>query len=251
MNRLAKLSTPAKACVNSILRRFGLEIRRTRRYRAYGWLRGWGICTVLDIGANVGQFASLIHGILPEARLYSFEPLDDCYQQLAKRMGHVKTFVGFKLALGDKNGREQIYRNDYTPSSSLLPVDDLLTKSFPFASSVTPQEIEIRRLDDLACECALVEPILMKIDVQGLEDKVILGAERVLGRTSVVIVETSFKRLYKGQALFDQIYRLLSDRGFIYMGSEHDIRNPKDGTLLQSDAVFLRKGESTRGVLTS
>lgn len=230
-----------KACIKAMFRYLGLEIRRIPPYVPYGWLREWGIHTVLDVGANVGQFASQIHSLLPGATLYSFEPLEDCYSELLRTMKGVERFRALNIALGDRNGREQIYRNDYTPSSSLLPMGDQLTQSFPFTAMATRQEIEIRRLDDLGDELVLMEPILMKIDVQGMEDKVLLGGERTLARTSILIVETSFTELYKGQALFDRVYRLLADWGFTFMGSEHNIRDPEDGRVLQSDAVFLRR----------
>jgi hypothetical protein len=120
-------------------------------------------------------------------------------------------------------------------------------QSFPFAAHATPQEIQIRRLDDLATELALVEPILIKIDVQGMEDKVIVGGENVFAKASILIVETSFVTLYKGQALFDAVYDLLRERGFIYMGTEHIIRNPKDGRVLQCDSLFMRREGQASG----
>ncbi len=241
------LSGPMKASVKGLFRLFGLEVRRIPPFESYAWLRERRIRTILDIGANVGQFAAQIHRVLPDAMIYSFEPLVDCYEQLLKNMAGVPAFHAFNLALGDKTGTEQIYRNDYTPSSSLLPADDLLVQSFPFTGRATPQEIQIRRLDDLAQELALGEPILIKIDVQGMEDKVILGGENVFAKASILIVETSFVALYKGQALFDDVYDLLRERGFAYMGTEHATRNPKDGSILQSDSVFARiSGQGAR-----
>ena len=127
-SKLQVLSKPMKACVKGLFRRFGLEIKWIPPYEHYGWLRECGIRTVLDVGANVGQFASMIHRLIPSATLHSFEPLEDCYRQLRNKMGSVKGFHAFNIALGDRNGREQIYRSDYTPSSSLLPMDDLLVK---------------------------------------------------------------------------------------------------------------------------
>ena len=56
------------------------------------WLLQANINTVFDIGANVGQFAILIHEVLPTARLYSFEPLENCYEELKKRMKEVNNF---------------------------------------------------------------------------------------------------------------------------------------------------------------
>jgi len=247
MKGLHGLSRSVKMCVRDFFRLFGLDIRRIPPFESYAWLREWQIRTILDIGANVGQFASQIHRVLPDAMIYSFEPLEDCYNQLIGKMGHLPGFQAFNLALGDRNGREQIYRNDYTPSSSLLPVDDLLRQSFPFAAHATAQEIQIRRLDDVARELALAEPILIKIDVQGTEDKVILGGGNVFAKASILIVEMSFATLYKGQALFDTVYDLLREKGFIHMGIEGIIRNPKDGRVLQCDSLFVRREHDVSG----
>ena len=54
------------------------------------WIFKSNINTVLDIGANVCDFAYLIHELFPKAVIYSFEPLDDCYEKLKIRMEKVK-----------------------------------------------------------------------------------------------------------------------------------------------------------------
>jgi len=155
-------------------------------------------------------------------------------------MEHNPKFHAFNFALGDKNGEIPIYRNDYTPSSSLLPMEELHKQAFPFTEHTTAQTIPIKRLDDILDELDIIENILVKIDVQGTEDKVILGGEKLISRASVLILETSFQSLYQDQPLFDTIYEMLKQRGFIYAGSEHTIRNPNDGSILQSDSVFLK-----------
>lgn len=234
------MSSVIKTCVKSLFRLCGLDIRRIPKFEPYEWLKGMSIRTVLDIGANTGQFASLCHRLLPDARLYSFEPLEDCYNELLKRMGHIPKFRAFNFALGDKNGQANIYRNDYTPSSSLLSMEELHKRAFPFTSHATVQKIKIRRLDDIVNELDIVENVLVKIDVQGTEDKVIMGGERLLSRASVLIVETCFEPLYKAQPLFDGIYDLLRERGFIYAGNENPRRNPENGRILYCDSVFCK-----------
>ncbi|GAH51052.1 unnamed protein product, partial [marine sediment metagenome] len=114
------------------------------------------------------------------------------------------------------------------------------TKKRSVTKNVTTQTIKIRRLDDILGELDIVDDILIKIDVQGAEDKVILGGEKLIYRASVLILETSFQPLYEGQLLFDGIYDLLREKGFVYAGSENNIRNPQDGSILQCDSVFLR-----------
>lgn len=234
------MSKKVKVGLKKMFRFCGLEVRRARRFDKYEWLKGEDIKTVLDIGANTGQFASQFHRLLPDARLYSFEPLEDCYNALLKRMGRVPKFHAFNFALGSINGQAEIYRNDFTPSSSLLSMEELHKEAFPFTKHTTAQKIKIKRLDDIVDKLDIVENVLVKIDVQGTEDKVIMGGERLLSRASILIVETSFQSLYQDQPLFDAIYDLLRGQGFVYAGSEHTIRNPNDGSILQCDSVFCK-----------
>src|SRR3954469_17925598 len=65
-----------------VLNKFGPD-----EHDRFNWLRNAGIRTVLDIGANTGQFATHIHAILPTAQIYSFEPLAECYRQLSANLG--------------------------------------------------------------------------------------------------------------------------------------------------------------------
>jgi len=235
-----KMLKNVKVLTKLLFRACGLDIGRIPQFEPYEWLKGKDIHTILDIGANTGQFASQFHRLLPDATLYSFEPLEDCYNELLKKMGHSPKFHAFNFAVGDKNGKVPIYRNDYTPSSSLLSMKELHKRAFPFTKHTTAQTIPIKRLDDILDELDIIENVLVKIDVQGTEDKVILGGEKLISRASVLILETSFQSLYQDQPLFDTIYEMLKQRGFIYAGSEHTIRNPNDGSILQSDSVFYK-----------
>ncbi|GAF99123.1 unnamed protein product, partial [marine sediment metagenome] len=206
-----------------------------------GWLKELNIQTVFDIGANTGQFASMIHNVLPEALIYSFEPLEDCYRQLCTNMRGASKFKAFNFALGDRDKETEIYHDTYSPSSSLLQISKLHKKVFPFTGQRTIENVKVKRLDqvidDLNLE--LKKNILLKIDVQGYEDKVILGAQKSILEAKAVLAETSYHALYEGQPLFDTIYDMLRQRGFEYMGNLEQIKNPLNGTVLQSDSIFI------------
>lgn len=232
--------TCVKGTVKRLCRCCGLDVRRTPPYRPFEWLRDWNIRTVLDVGANTGQFAALIHQALPQVRLYAFEPLRDCCEQLQKTMAGVSDFQAFDFALGDTNGQTQIHRNEFSASSSLLPMEDLHKRAFPYTAQAHVETIEIRRLDDVAKDLQIDDELLIKVDVQGAEDKVISGGGQTFSRASVLILETTFVPLYQGQVLFDAIYDRLRRMGFTYMGTEHIIRHPQTGRVLQCDALFLR-----------
>lgn len=205
---------------------------------AHAWFRHLPIRTVLDIGANTGQFAAEARRLLPEADIYSFEPLRGPYASLLSRMKDDRRFRAFNFAVGAEDSRVSLRRSVYSPSSSLLPMLDLHRAAWPQTSDAVTEEVEIRRLDSLGIETQ--SELLVKIDVQGFEDKVIEGGRELIGRAAYVITEVSFARLYEGQPLFEDIYRLLTAMGFRYRGALAQLIDPRDGRPLQADAFFAR-----------
>lgn len=205
------------------------------------WLLKSGIRTVFDVGANTGQFARAIHEVLPEAYIYSFEPLSDCFVELQRVMGRAKTFRAFNTALAESDGNAEFYRSAWSPSSSLLRMQELHKQNFPFTAAESRETVRVRRLDDCAEELMLEKEILVKLDVQGAEDKVIEGGKSLLQRAKVLIVETSIDSLYEGQPLFADIFKSLEGLGFRYKGALTQAFSPLTGNVLYADSIFIRE----------
>jgi FkbM family methyltransferase len=205
------------------------------------WLAKCGIQTVLDVGAHMGEFAQRIRTMLPHAELISFEPLKEPFAKLTERFKGQPNFRAIRCALGEKAGHQEIHHNEFAPSSSLLRMAELHKQSFPFAVKEKTEMIEVRRLSDVFRELNLRDPLLLKLDVQGFEDKVIAGGEDVVARAKIIIIEVSFQPLYEGSPLFDDIYRLLKEHGFTYNGNFEQLLSPKDGRVLQADAIFCHQ----------
>lgn len=206
------------------------------------WLLHSGIKTVFDVGANTGQFAQAIHELLPDAFIYSFEPLPDCFRELQKNMRAVKTFQAFNVALDEKDGESQIYRNEWSQSSSLRRMMQLHKECFPHTARESEETIRTRRLDYYIDGLDIEDNILIKIDVQGYEDKVIEGGKRLLQRAKILIVETAMEPLYDGQLVFRYILMMLDSQGFRYKGMLKQMASPIDESVLYADAVFTREG---------
>ena len=204
------------------------------------WLKDLNIKTILDIGANTGQFATKIHTIFPESYLYSFEPLEECFQELINNFSDNELFKGFNIALGNEEGELTIHKNEYSPSSSILPMADLHKNNFVYTKNATQEVIRIARLDDFANNLKIIKPLLVKIDVQGFEAKVIEGGRSIIGSASVIICELSMEKLYEEQPLFDDIYKMLTELGFQYKGNYEQLLSPIDGRVLQADGIFIR-----------
>jgi FkbM family methyltransferase len=232
---------PLRRRLRRALRERGWELRRLPTEpevpNADRWLRALGIATVLDIGANVGQFAAEARRLFPTASIISFEPLADCYEQLVAagaRLGH---FRAHHLAIGAEAGQVTMNRSEFSQSSSLRTMAALHRDAFPFTAGSEPETVQVARLDDL--ELALADPLLVKIDVQGFEDQVLEGGSRTVGRAAAVLVETSYVPLYDGGPLFADIATTMHDLGFGYGGARGVLFDPRDGRPLQENSIFL------------
>jgi FkbM family methyltransferase len=235
-----------KSKFKSVIRSFGWQIQKidididAKRESASLWLKRLEIKTVLDIGANDGEFARHIRQVLPKARIYSFEPLEECFASLRANFERDSNFSAINLALGDKSETTMIYRSAFSPSSSLLPMAELHKQAFPYTSEHQEELIQVEKLDNIASQLAIDYPLLVKIDVQGFEAQVISGGINTLSKARIIIVEMSIEQLYEGQELFDSIYRRLYDLGFYYSGNYSQMYHPHDGCILQVDAIFMR-----------
>jgi FkbM family methyltransferase len=198
--------------------------------------------TVLDIGANTGQFAHIARQLFPTSQIYSFEPLEDCFREMQLAFGGDPRWRGYQCALGTEEGEILFHRSTSSPSSSVLAMADLHKDAFPQSAGGRAETVQIRRLDDVLADVKLAPDILLKLDVQGFEDRVLDGAPRVLAKSQMVITEVSFGSLYHGQASFDDIYGRLRHAGFTFHGTYTQLLHPSDGRVLQADAIFLRDG---------
>jgi FkbM family methyltransferase len=196
---------------------------------------------ILDIGANNGMFTKTANYLFPKAKIYSFEPLPECFKSLKTITDTHPNIRVFHCALGDTNGETTINKSQYNCSSSILMMSDLHKMVFPYSANSSKETVSIRRLDDIMADEQLLDPVLVKIDVQGYERNVVVGGRTILERAQYLICEISFKELYKGQPLFDDIYEDLSSLGFKFSGQLGELKNPFSQEVLQIDGLFIRE----------
>jgi FkbM family methyltransferase len=230
--------------IQKILRIFGLQISRIPEKRSktnFKWLTNMQVATVIDIGANIGQSINIYRQLCPDARIYSFEPLGDCYKQLVSKFKKDSRVQAFNVALSNQSGQAMFNRNQFSAASSFLEITEYTQANYPLsAGKIVQEEIRTERLDDFSKNLNLKEPILIKVDVQGSEAKVIEGGEEVFKKASVVIIEMSLEYLYRGQPLFDDIYQKLKNLGFSYSGNSDQSHSIHDGRVIFVDAIFVK-----------
>ncbi|MBD1835582.1 FkbM family methyltransferase [Cyanobacteria bacterium FACHB-472] len=207
------------------------------------WLRSMNIKTVIDVGGHCGESALWYNKALPDARIYSFEPLQDCFSQLISNIKNIPNCQGFNFALGEDDGEQVIYRSSFTGSSSLLNMDTLHKTLYPFSADISTETVKVRSLDSIAEELSLEPNILLKMDVQGFEDRVLKGGQDALLSVKIVLSEVLFQPLYEEQANFADIYKCLLEKGFVFRGTwaGYEKRSPMNGLPVYCDALFLKE----------
>lgn len=201
------------------------------------------IGSIIDCGANEGQFARVMSEAFPKAQIYCFEPLSTPFNKLTD---WAKTQNGrvhcFNIALGEEEGEVEMHANDgHTPSSSLLTTTMHCRELYPQTSAESISKVHLKTLDQ-ALETYLDDmprEILLKLDVQGFEDRVLRGATNSLAKSSICVLEVNLDPLYDGQADFFELHRLLKDAGYRYAGNLDQVY-AADGRVVYLDAVFLQ-----------
>ncbi len=239
----------SKRMVRRVLNWLGYEMRRLNGSTAgsspdiWTWLRvSGGIKTILDIGANNGELAEFLSTYFDAKQTIAIEPLPGCAAQIRQREKVIKNLTVFECAVSDREERAVLFENAYAPASSLLSVSKISIEEFPqTAGQQNEVEVTVCRLDDLIDLDTLEKEILIKIDVQGLEDKVIRGGEKTFRAAKFVLIEMSFVLMYDGQPLFEEAHDLLVNIGFRFSGIKNQVDSPTTGQPLFMHCLYVNK----------
>lgn len=196
--------------------------------------------TVIDLGANVGQFALAAANLFNIARIYSIEPDPRTAEQLRANLKGIKWSEVFVVAVGDTVGEAEFHVNKDCQVSSLLPLGRDRQRAFPRSTVAERIHVPVTTLDILFKDRQLDAPILLKIDVQGFEDRVILGGTKFLQGVQWIVMEVSFADLYEGERDFSTLSALMSKQGFRFVRPLNFHTSPLGGDIIEMDALFTR-----------
>lgn len=238
----------AKDLIKYLLRKSGKKIIPYDIYEdklnqvRYLWLTSININTIFDIGASEGQFCRRIRKIFPDVRIYSFEALQQSYQQLITDFPENNLHKSFNVVLGNTDGETDFYQCNEVGSSSMLIMDELHKTAFPTTTENKLIRLKCERLDDFILKNNLTfeKEIMIKLDVQGAEKIVLEGAPKLLEKASVVYSEVNFNSLYKGDVLFNDLSDYLYKKEFRIKGIENITQSLVDGRFLQADVIFVK-----------
>lgn len=160
--------------------------------------------TILDVGANNSQMARLLLGMAREAQVISFEP-----NPKLRPMGIVKQF-----ALSDRDGSADFFLPQDNPLWGTLEA-----RKDNISSATVRYPVRTRRMETLieSGEISwkeLSRPILLKIDTEGSEQRVLAGFGEYLGQVTYLLVEVANAESREQPAGLTSLCLALSKHGF-------------------------------------
>ena len=196
--------------------------------------------TIVDVGANKGQFTVASRLMFPEAHIYSYEPHPSAFKKLAENVKQLPNIEIFNIGLGSEERQLDFFLSGYDLASSFHRPSEIHTFHFPEAIIRERVKVNVRRLDKVIQE-KLRRPSLLKLDVQGFELEVVKGSTQILSQIDFILVEMSFQPMYEREPLFDEVNDFLRSKGFSITTLLGTLLG-RGGTILQIDALYALKG---------
>lgn len=196
------------------------------------------LSTVIDIGANRGQFA-LAARVISKASVISFEPLPAAFSDFNRLFFSDPNVHIYNSAIGDQVGSSKLRISASDDSSSLLPISDNQIKHFPGTHEVSTINVNVAPIDTFLNPEDISSPSLLKVDVQGFEMQVLIGCSTLFTKFDYIYCECSYIELYTGQTLAHDVVNYLIGFDFRLTGV-FNTSYDHDGNCIQSDLLFVK-----------
>lgn len=234
---------PFKNWVRRELGRRGYEIlAEPFDQRLVKMIHHFNINTVIDGGANVGQFATTLRKAGFAGRIVSAEPLSSAFAQLEVAASRDPLWSAERLAFSDTEGSIEMNIAANSVSSSALPMLAAHSDAAPDSMYVGKESAPSATVDSFVSRHGIDPAVTMlKLDVQGFEGTVLAGTSGTIGQFAAAQMELSWVPLYDGQWLADDVIEFLKKHGYeLWMFDSAAMYEPESGRLLQSDGIFVR-----------
>jgi hypothetical protein len=132
-------------------------------------------------------------------------------------------------------------RSENRVSSSIREATEQLIQIHNPVRYVDRVQVQVARLDSILDDIASPTDVVhLKIDTQGFERDVILGAEAVLNRIDSVRMEVAISEVYVGEMVVPEAITMMTERGFVLIEAWPAWRHPANGEVLHFDLLFRR-----------
>jgi len=171
---------------------------------------------IFDVGSHKGKMTNLFLKIYKNANFYCFEPNKIFNSKIRKLSKKIRLF---NYALGEKTEVKKLFLNNIDLTNSLsiindnsfyLKIKNLIIKN---QNKKVAKNIKVISLKNFCNKYKVKKIDLLKIDVEGYEYKVLLGASTFIKNIDYIILEVQKNDMYKNYSIL-KIEKFLKKNNF-------------------------------------
>ncbi len=155
--------------------------------------------TIIDGGANIGEYSLLVNQFNPGCRIYAFEPVESTFQLLTENVRDHNNIIPVQKGLFSENCSKEINVFDSDAHASIYDIQGL---SYKPNKKIT---IELGRGDDFMEKNNINSVDLLKLDIEGAEFDALLGFENSIknGKIKAIQFEYGYINISTKKLLID------------------------------------------------
>jgi FkbM family methyltransferase len=179
---------------------------------------------IFDIGAHKGDYAKMFRQHGYAGKIYLFEPHPETFKVLSQHISADEATSLFNIGFSDTAGSHLLFDHagdSGSPHATLFSsvITDL--HGSEHASSVA---VELQTVDQFAAVNKIDRISLLKIDTEGNEYKILLGASKLLQENRIDIIQFEFGEMnVASRIFFKDFYDLLSGQYHLYRLLPNDL----------------------------
>ncbi|TDB37600.1 MAG: FkbM family methyltransferase [Actinobacteria bacterium] len=201
---------------------------------------------IFDAGANVGNLSLAFCRWFPKATVHGFEPASRMFAEMNARIeaaGFADRFRGHQIGFFDQEVQADLNLASQHGANSLMGIGEAYHAANPGIGIEGTEPISLVRMDDFVRDEGIGHIDLVKIDVEGVENEVLLGGtETFRTKVDVVIMEVSFVRHERTEGTHIRLFQTMHDLGFApsYLFDVEQTGPDTPWRLNQVDCVFRK-----------
>ena len=161
------------------------------------WLQKETITTpvIFDIGANHGEYCNHLRNAVPDAKIHAFEPHPKTFSHLAKQVGKDSNVILVQSAIGSSIGTLSLHGSpDQNASQHSTLYPQVLSDQLGY-KTIESIDVPTTTLDEYTSKNNIDRIHLLKIDTEGHEFDVLIGARKLFENSKIDLVQFEFNEM--------------------------------------------------------
>lgn len=199
---------------------------------------------VIDVGANLGQYGTMLRENGYKGNIFSFEPVSSSFEILSEKCKNDKKWTVFRYALGSKEELKSINVAQSSHFSSFHNPNDYSKNQFEVDTVLeNTEKVEVKKLDSIFNELlnGIDKPnVFLKMDTQGFDLEVFKGAEKSINKIVGLQSEISLIPIYEGMPDYLESLTLFKSKDFHITGLYPVSREKNTFRLIELDCLMRK-----------